>query len=229
MGCPEAAFAMEELTIVDRHANAPWPYTASVATFGTGTVLAIDPPYRAFAEEHAPRKHYKAMHPGLMSAIVAEGKRRGEALFYEAPCLGFALSEVPDAVTVPDGLLLRFVDQAWMSHAQAIRRFENGVGENGVAARDMRNQFAAVLFEREEPVAVAGAFLTNGLQEVGVDVQREYRGRGLAVVVVKSLVMEILRRGGTPSYACSTTNINSHRTAEACGFVAVCSDAVVSP
>ena len=108
-------------------------------------------------------------------------------------------------------------------------RFENGVGRAGEDGREFRNRFGLVLYDAAgEPAAVAGAFETHGMLEIGVDVVRGHRGLGLGRLVVSALAREIVARGQVPFYGCGATNIRSHRTAEASGFAAVCSDNIVS-
>jgi hypothetical protein len=228
IGCASEAFATERLTIVDRPDPPAWPYTALLATFGTGTVLSIDPMFRSFAEVHAPSHHVRAMAPDFVQSLIEEGERQGVALQSTRPGLCFTLGEEPAAAVSPAGLTLKLVDAAWMADEMPRRRFENGVGEVGVAGRDFRNQFAAVLFDDAgAPVAVAGAFLTYGLFEVGIDVVRSRRGEGLAPIVVRAVTGEIVRRGEVPFYGCAATNIRSQRTALASGFMPVCSDAAI--
>ncbi len=228
IGCTPEAFARERLTIVDRPEPPAWPYVALLATFGTGTVLSIDPRLRSFAEAHAPSHHVRAMSPDFVQSLIEEGARQGVALQSTRPGLCFTLSEEPNAVETPSGLTLKLVNADWMANEMPRRRFENGVGEVGVAGRDFRNQFAVVLFnDTQSPVAVAGAFLTYGLYEIGIDVLRSQRGRGLAPVVVRAATAEIVRRGEVPFYACAATNIRSQRTALASGFLPVCSDAAI--
>ena len=74
--CDVEAFDREELTIVDRPENTPW-YMALALTFGTGTVLCIDPAYRAFAEAHRPPKHYQASSASFLGRIGARGAGTG--------------------------------------------------------------------------------------------------------------------------------------------------------
>jgi hypothetical protein len=228
IGCTSEAFTTERLTIVDRPEPPAWPYSALLATFGTGTVLSIEPILRSFAEGHAPAHHVQAMSPAFVQSLIEEGSRQGVALQSSRPGICFTLGEQSAAVAAPSGLTLKLVDAAWMSEEMPRRRFENGVGEAGVAGRDFRNQFAAVLFDDvEAPVAVAGAFWTYGLLEVGIDVIRSQRGRGLAPIVVQAVTAEIVRRGEVPFYDCAATNIRSQRTALASGFLPVCSDAAI--
>ena len=106
--------------------------------------------------------------------------------------------------------------------------FENGVGPVDSVRRASRNQFAMALFDAEgRPLAVAGAYLKYGAFEIGVDVIREYRGRGLGRLVVAALTSEIMERDGVPLYLCAATNIRSQRTALSSGFLPVMSDAFV--
>jgi RimJ/RimL family protein N-acetyltransferase len=222
------AFTSERLTIVDRPEPPAWPYVAMVATFGTGTLVSIDPEYRDVAEEHAPSPHYRAHYPSFLNRILEAGATRGIRMEASPPMLLWALSRMPEARPAPPGLTFQRVDAAWMVAEQANHRFENGVGEPGVAAREMRNRFGAALMDDSgRPIAVAGAFLTFGVLEIGVDVVREHRGRGLAPLVVAAVTREIVERGETPLYGCGATNIRSQHTALAAGFMPVCSDAFV--
>jgi hypothetical protein len=77
--------------------------------------------------------------------------------------------------------------------------------------------------------AVAGAFDTSGMLEIGIDVVRSHRGRSLAPVVVAAAARDILSQHRVPFYACATTNIRSQRTALASGFIPACSMALVVP
>ena len=226
--CDEAAFSDDRLTIVDRPDDAAWPYTALAVTFGTGTVLSVDPQYHEFAASIAPERHYNAAHPETLERIAAEARCRGAAAVASAPELVFSLSRLPRAPEVPPGCEARLMTPEWMNAQQASGRFENGVGEPNHAGRALRNQYAIALFERGCPVAIAGVFLTTGSHEIGVDVLRAHRARGLGKLVVALAAREIASRGETPVYFCAATNIRSQRTALTTGFIPVCSIAAVS-
>lgn len=229
MGVEPDAFETGALTIVERPAATPW-YTAMVATFGNGTVIAVDTAYRDAVERNQPTPHYRAHYPEFLSTLVEEGSRRGERLAASSPSVLWALAQLPAERGAPAGLALRTVDKAWMDAEMPNRRFENGIGLPGVAGRDFRNRFASVLFDsRGEPVAAAGAFDTFGLFEIGVDVVREQRGKGLGPLVVAAVTREIVAAGETSFYGCAATNIRSQHTALACGFMPVASDTFVFP
>lgn len=229
MNCPVEAFDSEQLTVVERPENTPW-VTVNAATFGTGTVLSIDPAYREFVEAHKPEKHYRAMSAAFLATVTAEGTRRGDKLGFSTASLCFTVADEPPDVPLPAGFELREHDKEWMNAEMANHRFENGAGALNEGGREFRNRFALALYaESGEPVAVAGAFDTHGMLEIGVDVVRGQRGRRLATLVVSALAREIMRRDGVPFYGCGATNIRSQRTAESCGFRIVCADAIVWP
>lgn len=228
MNVSPVAFDSERLTFVDRSNSTPW-YTAYAVTFGTGTVMSIDPAYRAFAEANAPEKHYRAMSATFLRAIADEARRRGQDFAFYAPSLCFTIGSDPPDLPLPSGWEFREHDAAWMNAEQQHHGFENGVGEPGRDGREFRNRFALVLYdEAGKPAAVAGAFDTFGMLEIGIDVVRQQRGRGLGRLAVSTLGREIMRRGGIPFYGCSPTNIRSHLTAESSGFRALLADATVS-
>jgi predicted GNAT family acetyltransferase len=116
-----------------------------------------------------------------------------------------------------------------MEAEQRNHRFENGVGEAG-EGREISNRFALAFYDVSGVLAsVAGAFETYGMLEIGIDVVRPYRGRGLGRLAVSTLAREIMRRGEIPFYSCAATNIRSHATAESAGFRPIISRATVSP
>jgi len=227
IGCAADDFEREDLTIVDRPETTPW-YTAMAVTFGMGIVVSVDPRFRAFVEEHAPQPRYLALYPDLLQRMVTECSTAAEPLEYTVPDLWWALREAPVVPGAPNGFELRHMDREWMVEKMS-SDWPNGLGDPG--ARDYRvgrNQFAVALFGQDgHPAAIAGAFITYGMYEIGVDVAPAHRGKGLAPMVVCALAHEILDRGETPLYVCAPTNIRSQRTALASGFLPVGSDASV--
>jgi hypothetical protein len=229
IGCDVANFEGERLTVIDRPATA-WPYTAALITFGVGTVISVDPAYRAFADATAPKIHYGAFAAPFLASIVAEGARRGQTLVAQSPSLLFTACDDPGDMRSPGGFTLREVDATWMLAAQSGPGFERGVGRPGVGARAERNRFAAVVCDSEgEPAAVAGVFDTFGMMEIGLDVVRKHRGHDLSTIAVRAATRAIIDRDGIPLYGCAPTNIRSHRTAESAGFAITCSDAFITP
>jgi hypothetical protein len=225
-GTGTAMFEREEVIVTARPEPAEWPFTMMIVSFGLGAVVCLEERFVEWARQHQPGGRDEAFFLGY--ALEREARERGEALNAGPPILGWALSSKPTAPTVPDGYRLEHVDGTWMKEWQAKGLFTNALGLPEQAHRTFRNQFAAVLMDDEgEPAAIAGAYDTAGLLEIGVDVRREHRGRGVAAVTVSAVAGKILERGATPFYECAVTNIRSQRTALSCGFVPVCTTALV--
>src|SRR5512134_3653871 len=105
MNCAISDFDSEQLTIVDRPASTPW-YTMTGVTFGTGTVLCVDPAYRDVAEANRPAKHYHALSRAFTQSIVDEAARRGQTLNAYSPSLCFTTASDPPDLPLPAGFEL---------------------------------------------------------------------------------------------------------------------------
>lgn len=228
MGVPGESFSSEGLILGERPSHAPWPYLALVVSCPGGTVLSVAPEMIAFAEANLPERPFQAAQAEFLRklASAAEGIRGRASV--DGPNICWALCTDPVPRELPPGLRLESKDAAWMNAFLASGEFPNGIGVTGVNARDVRNRYAAVIVDKDgSPVAVAGAFDTFGLTEVGIDVAAARQGEGLGIAAVAALTGEILARGETPLYGCAATNIRSQRTAHAAGYVPVFSDAVI--
>lgn len=77
----------------------------------------------------------------------------------------------------------------------------------------------------DEIIGLAGASYENDdLREVGVDVKKEYRGKGLASLLVRNLTPEILKQDKVPFYSASVTNIASQAVASRSGYMPLWTD-----
>jgi len=227
VGCVPADFDRHELVITHRPEQATSKFTLMALTFGTGTVVSVAPEYLDWTREQAPAdKHYRALFPNvLLQPLAEEAARRGETIAWRSPNLSFLPTAEPVAVPPPGGLRAMPFDArqraAWFPSGE----FHNALGElTDPADEDFR--YGMAIMDGERPAAVAGAWDdSSGLKEIGVDVARDYRGRGLGVVVVTQLARLIAEQGDVPTYYCSPTNVRSHRNALACGFTPVASSA----
>lgn len=230
LGCDESAFDSHALTIVPKPPTTAQPYLLLGITFGTGTVLSVTEDYIEWVRANAPQPHYRAMFPfAMFQPLAEEAKRRGETLDPRFPGLGFVAGAEPNTPSVPNHITARRVDRDWRAQYVESGVFDNSLGSPGNAYVDSIWRFGLVLFDGETPAAVAGGYDDGeGLIEIGVDVAREYRGRGLGAAVVAGMNHEISKEGNIATYYCSPTNVRSHRTALTCGFVPVMSGARVT-
>ena len=106
--------------------------------------------------------------------------------------------------------LLKSVDQSNFPHT----RIAPGSARQG---RDV--PVAAVAIHREEVVGVAtGSTDSDSLWQIGIDVVRDHRGRGLGVALTSQATRAVLDQGRVPYYATSVANITSRRTAQSARF-----------
>lgn len=227
LGCSPGDFDTHSLVIVPRPDG---PYLKSVLmalTFGTGTVVSVEPPYLEWVRANAPRdKHYRAMFPNvLLQPLVEEASRRGETLAWRSPNLSFLPGQEPPERPLPPGVSALPFGLDWRAEYFPSGEFHNALGELDDPT-DNGFRYGLALMDGERPAAVAGGWDDcDGLIEIGVDVARDYRGRGLGVAAVSGMAKLIADRGDVPTYYCAPTNVRSHRNALACGFVPVASAA----
>lgn len=229
LGCDPVAFDTHDLTIVPRPEHAPAGFVVVLATFGTGTVASVHPDYIHVAREQVLQRHFRAMYPVFLDAIVAEGLRRGEKLATRTPNLCFTLAERHEPAPLPEGFTLAFPDATWRQQCKATGVFHNALGDPDETWTESTSGITVALLDRRgEATAVVGTWdEAPGIIEIGIDVAREWRGHGFAEIVVGAAVDKILQTGCVPVYMCAPTNIRSHRTALACGFLPVASFARV--
>lgn len=96
--------------------------------------------------------------------------------------------------------------------------FDNSIqyGENYVGPDEI------VLYAKhnDEVVAMAGASKdTEDIWQIGVDVKKNYRNRGLATALVSNLANIIIEKGKIPYYSTTSSNIPSQLVAYKCGFM----------
>ena len=120
--------------------------------------------------------------------------------------------DIPEGYRVEVGgkKLLKSVDQSDFPHA----RIAPGSARPG---RDV--PVGAVAIHREEVVGVATVSTdSDSLWQIGIDVVRDHRGRGLGVALTSQATRAVLDQGRVPYYATSVANIMSRRTAQSAGF-----------
>ena len=226
-GCSPGDFDTHRLVIVPRPDG---PYLKSVLmalTFGTGTVVSVEPAYLEWVRANAPRdKHYRAMFPNvLLQPLAEEAALYGETLAWRSPNLSFLPAREPEVRPLPPGLAALTFASEWRAEHFPSGEFHNALGELDDPT-DEGFRCGLALMDGGRPAAVAGGWDDcDGLIEIGVDVARDYRGRGLGVAVVSAMARLIADRGDIPTYYCGPTNVRSHRNALACGFVPVASAA----
>lgn len=230
LGCTPLDFDGHSLVIVPRPEGPYAKFVMMALTFGTGTVVSVEDAYLEWATANAPTDHhYRAVFPNvLLQPLAEEAARRSETFGWRAPNLSFIPGDIPTPMDVPAGLRAMPFAQDQRAEWLPSGEFHNALNKP-TEPEDGGFRYGLALMDGEKPVAVAGGWDDcEGLIEIGVDVSRDYRGRGLGEVVVSNFAAAIHGRGEIPTYYCAPTNVRSHRNALACGFVPVASAAKAS-
>ena len=183
LGCDEAAFDSNELVVVARPAKVLCPeYAGLVVSFGTGTVVSVEEPYLDWVNANHPKKHWWAFNPAFLGGLAAEVGRSGQAADGRSAALGFALAERPGPLALPPDFRLAPGDKAWMREWRAGEQFHNALGDADEGDWFERLRTAFVVFDEHGEAAAATAVADdgNGCMEIGLDVRRAWRGKGLA-------------------------------------------------
>ena len=220
-GCDPAAFGTHELTIVPLpKARLDDGVLAAAKTMGTGTVLSVAPRFEVWAHAQAPGVHYHAIQPSFLGKLAVEMTANGSSAAVQGTTLGFTLAEAPETVRLPAGFRLEERGRDWMlSSAGIVAEFDNAL--EGRDATDVPPVALVLLDEDGHTAAAAGIWdhwPGEELFEIGIDVAREFRGRGLATLLTDASSRWILERERVPIYTCQVSNLRSQRVAASCGF-----------
>lgn len=121
------------------------------------------------------------------------------------------------APPAPTGLITEFFDQKEIPYLFKFSGFRNAIQYDSGAARP--DVLALAAFENQSMVGCAGASADcKTMWQIGVDIQPDYRGKGLAAFLVCKLSDAILNQGKIPYYGTSFSNLPSQKTALRCGF-----------
>ncbi|MEW8995748.1 GNAT family N-acetyltransferase [Clostridium sp.] len=141
-----------------------------------------------------------------------ECKLRENDLCLAGEHLRFLYSKSEDIIC-PDNVVLKKIEKENMSEFYIkYPGFENALNYE-------KDEIAIVAFIEGEIAAVAGADnYLEPLWQIGIDTVKEYRGQGLAKLLIQQLTKEILKLDKIPYYTTWSGNIASMRTALAVGF-----------
>ena len=126
---------------------------------------------------------------------------------------------LPDMEITPvkDLVPVRWHEQENLHSFYAEKRFPNALCSRFMPARP--DMLAVAAYDGEQIIAMAGCSAdTPELWQIGIDVQEQYRGRGIGTYLVTLLKNETIRRGKIPFYGTSLSNLPSWRIALNSGF-----------
>lgn len=218
MGCDVADYDRLSVTVVTRPEKVLYlEYAALVTTFGVGTVISVEEPYREWVLANQPKKPQGCFNVGFLASLGAEVEARGIKTAQRSIAVGLAPAECQEQ---PDGHTVVTHGRDWMDEWRSTSLFENSVGEPGEDDWANRLMRAFVIHDAAgEPLACAAlADDGNGCAEIGVDVRVEAQAQGLARPVVIAAMRHAFDQGLVPYYTFGAWNVRSHRLGESCGF-----------
>ncbi|WP_346931289.1 GNAT family N-acetyltransferase [Clostridium sp.] len=141
-----------------------------------------------------------------------ECKLRENDLCLAGEHLRFLYSKSEDIIC-PDNVVIKKIEKENMSEFYIkYPGFENALNYE-------KDEIAIAAFIEGKIAAVAGADnYLEPLWQIGIDTVKEYRGQGLAKLLIQQLTKEILKLDKIPYYTTWSGNIASMRTALAVGF-----------
>ena len=154
------------------------------------------------------------------SALI--GKNRDE-LYESDLILGQTIHYIPDIKNIqkqpfPSTYTFFMYEGNELMELKKVTGFDNSLvfDKNGHTDTDI------VLCARKDGniFAIASASnVTDTIMEIGVDVKKEYREKGLASLLVKNLTAVLLERKKVPFYSASVTNLASQAVAIRSGYM----------
>lgn len=224
MGCAADDYLSHQLTIVQRPHKSREPHLVLATTMGTGSVVSVrDSRLGEWAREHAPpiNRNQQIFLPSFLEGVAAQARELGyEGAKSHSASGGCVLAEDLGPLPLPPGYTLRQLSVEEQGALRATNQFDNALGEPDELRRiaAMRAAFALDA-PGGEVAAVAGIWdQYPGIDEIGLDVAREYRGNGLAACLTVHATREIRQSRRWPIYTYGFTNVRSMNNALRCGY-----------
>lgn len=142
------------------------------------------------------------------------GYRQQSRIAFESP-IG---TDSSYKLTLPEGLVIQLIDSSdlfkkclWADRIATLW---------GNAENFIQNSFASVLVTPDGAVIAEayGAWIGDGLCEIGVVTHPDFQGKGFSTLVTQHLMNESFKRNLVPVWSCNCENIASRKVALKCGF-----------
>jgi GNAT superfamily N-acetyltransferase len=188
-----------------------------IATMGAGTVISCDPSRLDWARTELGHLGRDQLFAAAMAAPISAHLEH-DRQFLAGPDLKFVCTEQNlHAAATPPGVQLEIVEGSKVAGLYAHRGFRNALSYATDSIRPDR--VAAVARIDGTVVDVAGASEDcERMWQIGVDVVREHRRRGLGRALVSRLTREVLSRDRLPYYTTAVSNLGSSGLALGLGY-----------
>ncbi|SDF17832.1 hypothetical protein SPACI_038720 [Sporomusa acidovorans DSM 3132] len=111
----------------------------------------------------------------------------------------------------------------WFEQHEILPLYKAGQFPNALCARfipERPDVLAVAAYDGSKIIGMAGASADTPIMwQIGIDVEKNYRGRGVGTYLVTLLKNEIINRGKLPFYGTSLSNLHSWNIAINSGFI----------
>lgn len=185
-----------------------------MATFGRGTVISANASLHPWLTRWAEGKNgIWLFEQHNFIELDRELRKHG----YQMALTHHMFLPKAEILEIQTGLSVRFLEPADIQAYYGRPEFSNALCDRFHPERP--DVLAVIALDGDRIMGMAGCSAdTPDLWQIGIDVLPQYRGRGIAAVLVTLLRNEAFRRGAIPYYGTSLSNLPSWKTALACGF-----------
>lgn len=218
--CSPDDFSKEENTITaailheKRRKFSDDVFFLQMATFGKGTVISADGSIHPWLDEWVKGKDgIWLFEQHNFFELETEIRKYG----YKMALTHHMFLPGSDLVNVDTDLHIKWLEQEEITEFYGREEFSNAICDRFRPERP--DVLAVVALDGNKITGMAGCSADSPkLWQIGIDVDPEYRGRGIARTLVTLLRNEVFRRGAIPYYGTSLSNLASWKTALSSGF-----------
>ena len=174
-----------------------------------------------WARQQQLKANQRVFLPSFLEDLAAYARELGhEGAKAHSASGGTVLAEDLPVRELPPRFALRELSLSEQEQLRAGGEFDNALGEPEERRRIAASRIAfAVVDSTGAPVAVTGIWdQYPGVDELGLDVLRAFRGNGFAAILTIHATRWIRSQGRLPIYTYGFTNVRSMNNALSCGY-----------
>ena len=190
------------------------PFFLQMATFGKNTVISADERIHPWLKEWIKEKEgFWLFEQHNFYELEKELRRYG----YKMALTHHMFLPRPELMDIKTDLKIRWLEQEDILAYYGREEFSNALCDR--FRPDRPDMLAVVALDGEDIRGMAGCSADSPeMWQICIDVLPQYRGRGIAKILVSILRDEVFRRGALPYYGTSLSNLGSWKTALGSGF-----------
>lgn len=185
-----------------------------MVTLGQNAVITADPCMHPWLCEFVKNKtgHWLFEHRNLCK-MDEQLKQHGKELWQTHHMFLPDMTITPAAEIAP----VRWYEQDAIHAFYGEKQFPNALCEKFMPERP--DMLAVAAYDQDKIIGMAGCSAdTTEMWQIGIDVDKDYRGKGLGTCLVTLLKNEVIKRGKIPFYGTSLSNLHSWNIAINSGF-----------